>query len=226
MKPEKHEWFVEHRREVPASWPDFLFNEWRPGTIHCVSHFRSFVKIDIFYFSEDELEPSPWYTLPVRILFDRHGVVERLVRRSAELRFEVREEDIDYSISKGLAAAHEAFRRVQRGELLFAQTLLEELRFHIIQADDWLFDRTPRTQLFSKYDERGSREVIESLRNSFCGCDKPALLVSLAALSQLYRRQIMQLHRRFELSRNPESDLTALDLILSELFGRNGTAGE
>src|SRR5262249_51874949 len=59
VKPEKYGWFVEHRREIPARWPDFLFNEWRPGTIHCVSNFRSFVKIDIFYFSQDGLQPSP-----------------------------------------------------------------------------------------------------------------------------------------------------------------------
>jgi len=101
--------------------------------------------------------------------------------------------------------------------LLFAQTLLDELRFHIIQADDWLFDRTPRTQLLSKFDQRGSRGVIESLRGSFCGCDKAALRVSLAGLSQLYRLQIIQLHDRFRLSRRLESDLAALDLILSEL---------
>ena len=70
VKPDRHAWFVDHRREITVSWPDFLFNEWRPGTIHCVSHFRSFVKIDIFYFSEAGLEPSPWYTLPIKILFD------------------------------------------------------------------------------------------------------------------------------------------------------------
>jgi len=118
---------------------------------------------------------------------------------------------------KGLAAEHEAFRRTQRQELLFAQTLLDELRFHIIQADDWLFDRTPWTQLFSKFDRRGSREVIESLRGSFCGCDKSGLLVSLAVLSQLYRAQIIQLNARFKLSRRLESDLAALDPILFEL---------
>jgi predicted nucleotidyltransferase len=225
VKAEKHAWFVEHRLEIPASWPDFLFNEWRPGTVHCVSHFRFFVKIDIFYFSQDELQPSPWYTLPVRILFDPQGVVERLVRRSAGIRFEVTEEDLDYSISKGLAAAHEAFRRAQRDELVFTETLLDELRFHIIQADDWLFDRTPRTQLFSKYDQRGSREVVALLRSSFCVCDKKALLVSLAALSELYRTQVIQLHGRFRLSRRLESDLTALDLILSELVTNRGEPG-
>jgi hypothetical protein len=150
------------------------------------------------------------------ILVDTRGVVERLLRRSAELRFEVTEEDLDYSISKGLVAAHEAFRRAQREEWLFAQTLLDELRFHIIQAGDWLFDRTPRTQLFSKYDQRGSRDVIALLRGSF-GCDKAALSVSLAALSRLYRLQIIQLHGRFRLSRRLEHHLAALGLILSDL---------
>jgi hypothetical protein len=217
VKPEKHGWFVEHRCEIPTSWPDFLFNEWRPGTVHCVSHFRFFVKIDIFYFSQDGLQPSPWYTLPVRVLHDPHGVVEQLLKRSAALRFEITEEDLDFSISKGLAAAHESFRRMQRQELVFAQILLDELRFHIIQADDWLFDRTPRTQVCSKFDQRGSREVIESLRASFCGCDKAAFRVSIATLSRLYRQQIIQLHARFHPSRHLESDLAALDLILSDL---------
>jgi hypothetical protein len=220
VRPEKQAWFIEHRCEIPRSWPDFLFNEWRPGTRHCVSHFRSFVKIDIFYFSENSLPPSPWYALPTRILFDPHGVIERLVRASAGLRFEVTDEDLDYSISKGLAAAHEALRRTQRQELLFAQTLLDELRFHIIQADDWLFDRTPRTQLFSRFDQRGSQEVIESLRASFCVCDSEALRSSLAALSGLYRRQLIQLHKKFDLSRSLDSDLVALELILVELADR------
>src|SRR5437762_13995526 len=34
VQPEKHRWFVERRRDIPANWPDFLFNEWRPGRIH------------------------------------------------------------------------------------------------------------------------------------------------------------------------------------------------
>ncbi len=225
VKPERHAWFVEHRRETPARWPDFLFNEWRPGTLHCVSHFRFFVKIDIFYFSEGGLEPSPWYTLPVRILFDPRGVVEGLIKRSAGLRFEVTEENLDYSISKGLAAAHEAFRRIQRDELVFTQTLLDELRFHMIQADDWLFDRTPRTQLFSKYDQRGSREVVALLRSSFCVCEREALVASLGALARFYRGQVVQLHERFRLSRRPESDLTALDLVLSEVARGGGERG-
>jgi hypothetical protein len=67
---------------------------------------------------------------------DRHGAIEKMLQASQHLQFEVTDEDLDFSISKGLAAAHEVFRRTRRGELVFAQTLLDDLRFHMIQADD------------------------------------------------------------------------------------------
>jgi hypothetical protein len=47
--------------------------------------------------------------LPVKILHDPHDVIKGLLQSSARLRFEVMEDDVDYSISKGLAAALEAF---------------------------------------------------------------------------------------------------------------------
>lgn len=40
VRPEREAWFIEHRCEIPQHWPDFLFNEWRPGTRHCVSVLR------------------------------------------------------------------------------------------------------------------------------------------------------------------------------------------
>jgi len=148
-------------------------------------------------------------------------LIQRMVRASEHLEFDVTDEDLDFSISKALAATHEIFRRTRRGELVFAQTLLDELRFHIIQADDWLFGRTPRTQLFTKFDHRGSPEVIQCLRTSFCGCDTGALDAALASLCRLYRRQIEQLHTKFELARPLESDLIAIDLVLGESSRRN-----
>src|SRR5579872_1245140 len=51
---------------------------------------------------------------------------------------------IDRSIGKGIAAAHEAYRRLRRDELIYAQSLLDELRFRLLCADDWLADRFER----------------------------------------------------------------------------------
>jgi hypothetical protein len=216
VAPEKHRWFVEHRRQIPNTWPGFLFNEWLPRTQHCVSHFRPFNKIDIFYYAADTLKPSPWYTLPITVLHDPDGLVADLIARSAGLSFEVAEDEVDYSISKGLAAAHEAFRRSRRGELFYAQTLLDEFRQHIMRADDWLFDRTPASALNAKFDRRGSNRVLAGLGASFCGYDATALERSILELAHLYRDQILKLHEKFTLARSLDNDLAAVDVLVSE----------
>ena len=168
VTPEKHLWFVDQRREIPKQWSEFLFNEWVPNAQHCVSHFRPFAKIDIFYYSTGLLHPSPWYGLPIKILHDPQGFVADLVTRSKTLRFSVSVDDVDYAISKGIAAIHEAYRRSHRGELLFAQMLFDELRHRVMQADDWLHDRTPETTVLAKFDRRGSSEVLAVLSDSYC----------------------------------------------------------
>ncbi|MBI3608158.1 MAG: hypothetical protein HY207_09335 [Nitrospirae bacterium] len=56
------------------------------------------------------------------------------VTKSKGLAFVPPEDEIDRSIGKGLASAHEAYRRIARGELLLAQSLLDSIRQYMIQA--------------------------------------------------------------------------------------------
>jgi hypothetical protein len=218
VTPEKHGWFVEHRRDIPKTWPGFLFNEWLPRAQHCVSHFRPFNKIDIFYYSADALQPSPWYTLPIKVMYDPHGAVATLLERSKGLRFEVSEDEVDFSISKALAAAHEAFRRARRGELFYAQTLLDEFRQHIMRADDLLFDRPPHVTLRIKFDQRGSESVLVALSQSFCALDAVSIERSVVDLARLYRDQLSKLHDKFNLHRPLGNDLASL-AVIAEHYG-------
>ncbi len=210
---ERHGHYVEQRREVPKQWPGFLFNEWVPGAQHCVSHFRPFGKIDIFYYDVAALAPSPWYRLPIKTLHDPHGLVANLLERSAVLPFTVSEDDLDFSISKGLAAAHEAYRRALRGELFYALSLLDELRQHIMHADDWLHDRTPETAVVAKFDMRGSPAVLAALKASYCPCETDAVVKALRVLAETYRAQIIGLHDKFGLLRPLATDFEALDIV-------------
>jgi len=91
---DRHGYYVNQRREIPKQWPGFLFNEWVPGTQHCVSHFRPFGKIDIFYYDATALHPSPWYRLPIEILHDPEGIVANLVAHSQGLPFTVSDDDL------------------------------------------------------------------------------------------------------------------------------------
>ncbi len=213
VEPQRHARFVQQRREIPKAWPGFLFNEWLPHAQHCVSHFKPFGKIDIFYFNAAALGPSPWYRLPITILHDPRGIVADLVKRSEGLPFTVGEDEVDISTSKGLAALHEIYRRTMRGELFYAQTLLDELRQHIMQADDWLNDRTPETTVMAKFEKRAGGDVLAVLRSSYPPCEANAILAALRALAQVYRAQILALHGEFRLSRSIESDLAALEIV-------------
>lgn len=212
-KPERHSHYVEQRRQIPKPWPGFLFNEWVPNVHHCVSHFQPFGKIDIFYYNAAALKPSPWYRLPIKILHDPEGVVAEIVNRSQGLQFTVGDDDVDFSISKGLAAAHETYRRAMRGELFYAQTLLDELRHHMMQADDWLNDRTPEAAVMAKFDSRASGDVLRILKASYCPCEAGATLAALRSLVQVYRNQVLALHHKFQLSRPLENDITAFTAV-------------
>ena len=87
VRPERHAGFVERRLDIPRAWDGFLFNEWLDGASHCVSHFRPFNKIDIFYLNRAAFQPSPWLAQPATILHDPEMVVADGVARSRELRF-------------------------------------------------------------------------------------------------------------------------------------------
>lgn len=217
VESEHHTDFVRRRLEIPSSWPGFLFNEWMPGAQHCISHFEPFGKVDIFYLDEAHLKPSPWYGLPIRVLYDPNGVVSELIDRSRGLDFAVAAGDVSHSISKGLAALHETIRRAKRGELTYAQTLLDEFRRHVMKADDWLFERTPTMTLYAKFDERGSRRTLDALQASYCPLEAEAILRAANDLSALYRRQVMELHQHFELGRPLPNDLRALEIAQAAL---------
>ena len=175
ISPDEHQRFVRNRLEMPREWGDFLFNEWLEGAEHCVSHFRPFGKIDVFYISLAEFLPSPWYSLPTEVLYDPRGLVKDTITKSKGLAFTIPEEEIDRSVSKGLASAHEAYRRLRRGELFFAQSLLGSLRDYMIQADDWIYRRPPQAVRFSGLEKRANPLLIEAFKSSYVGLDAASI---------------------------------------------------
>lgn len=49
------------------------------GASHCVSHFRPFNKIDIFYLNRAAFQLSPWLAQPVTVLHDPEMAVTDVV---------------------------------------------------------------------------------------------------------------------------------------------------
>jgi len=217
VEAERHKSFVERRLEIPQGWDGFLFNEWLEGALHCVSHFRPFLKIDIFYLDQSTFRPSPWLAQPIAILHDRDGYLADIIGSSQGLAFATDPADIDQSLGKGLAAAHETYRRIRRNDLIYAQSLLDELRFHMGRADDWICRRPPQAVVLSRMDGRAGDAVLRAFSASYPPLERHAIEVSLGTLLQTYRQQIVELHALFRPSRSLPHDLEAADLILREV---------
>lgn len=214
VETETYRRFLDRRLDIPRAWDGFLFNEWLDGASHCVSHFRPFIKIDIFYLNKAALAPTPWLTFPISIMHDPQGILAELLVRSRGLAFITSEAEIDRSLSKGIAALHEAYRRIRRGELIHAQALLDELRCHMALADDWVHGRPPCSVVFSRFELRASPAVLEALTASYLPLDGPSRLDrALQVLAACYRRQVEALHRRFRLDRGLARDLEAIDIV-------------
>jgi predicted nucleotidyltransferase len=212
--PEGQTRLLARRLEWPARWGELLFNEWLNGTQHCVSHFRPFLKIDVFYLSPQTFVPSPWLRLPEQILLDRTGVIREVLETSQSLSFPAPEPvEVSRILSKALAAAHETVRRARRGELIFAQSLLEEMRSFMIRLDGWLHAADPVVSADLKLDHRASGPFKAALEESYAQLDGAAIEAAAVDLSAFLARQIPLLHQRFRIGRPLSADLEAVDLV-------------
>ena len=212
VEPERYERFLEERSTAPAGWGDLLFNQVPPGSTHSVSHFRPFIKVDTFYYSPIHLQASPWYTLPIRVLFDPERLVECVIEKSRGLAFVPTAQEVDESVTHGLAAAHEVFRRLSRGEPAYAGRILDELRQAMIDAEDYLQQRPAYG--FSHLETRADETFVATLYQSYCPLEREPIQRSLAGLAEVYRLQVLNLHRTFRLARNLEHDLDSIDIVL------------
>ncbi|MCL2648061.1 MAG: nucleotidyltransferase domain-containing protein [Phycisphaerales bacterium] len=214
VEPGSHKRFVADRLKMPESWGRLMFNEWVPGTTHCVSHFRPFGKIDIFYIAADALAPSPWLALPTRILHDPRGLLADVIARSQYLKFEVAPDAIERVIGKGLASAHEAVRRLCRGELCHSQALLEELRTWMAHLDDLLKGRAPQAVVFTRFEKRASKALLNTFAASYVSLDPVQIERALLDLAAIFRTQMLTAHDQFGLSYRRDRDLHAIDIVL------------
>jgi hypothetical protein len=213
VAPEVHQQFVANRLAAPQNWGEWLFNEWSEDSIFCVSHFKPFIKIDVFYLCPAHLQPSPWLTLPIQILDDPEDLLQSVITASQGLKFIPEPLAVNRLISKGIACAHETYRRAMRAEFLYAQSLLNDLRYCMVQADDYLLGHPPHSCGFPGFEQRGSREIVEAFSSSYGILDQQSILKGLRILLREYQKQIVQLHNRFNLERSLTSDLGAISLI-------------
>lgn len=216
IESESFESFTKDHMSFPREWGDFICNN--GGRNFSVSHFKPFNKVDVFYYRPEDLRPSPWYSLPIRIIYDPKREIHNLVESSKSLTFAPAPCQVSNSISVGIGNVHEVYRRAQRHELVYAQTILNSLRESIIEAEDALNDRALKGRSgCSHFEQRCPGEVQRRILASYTVAEKKQILASLKELLYLYRKLIEALHQKYDLDRNLQNDLYAIDVVVSEL---------
>lgn len=212
--PDEQARLVAARLEMGAHWGDLLFNEWLDEAFHCIYHFRPFVKMDVFYVSTEIWQPSPWLRFPAKVFLDRTGAVRGVLERSATLSFPApASREVSRVLSKALAGLHEVVRRTRRGEALYAQALLGELRHNMIRLDDWICGFTPSHPADLKLERRLTGDLEPALKASYVDLDAHALEAAAVRLSEVLVRQIRELHSAYALARSLENDLFAAEVV-------------
>jgi predicted nucleotidyltransferase len=213
--PEGQARLVTGRLDWPAHWGDLLFNEWLDGTQHCVSHFRPFVKIDVFYWTPEIFRPSAWFKLPTEVFLDRDGVVRTTLAQSQSLTFTPPPgAEVSRVLSKALAGTHEVVRRARRGELPYAQSLLDELRSNMTRLDAWIVGFEPSAPHDLKLAACVSAALARALEQSYVGLNAIDIDRAVVGLATVLVEQIPKLHNTFDLKRPLATDLFAADLVM------------
>ncbi|WP_404449756.1 hypothetical protein LG307_08425 [Sutcliffiella horikoshii] len=161
VKDEAFETYCSKKKERATNWGDVLYFEDFPLALYSIAHFRSFIKVDTFYYRKSDLQPSV-YLKHLLIEHDPSGTVQKLRAESQSLAYLFSEQEFEVWRGKFFAYLHEVYRRVQRGEYHYAFQMVNSLSYSIVigwyvemgevpnSFGDWSKVEGPRSPLSEK----------------------------------------------------------------------------
>jgi predicted nucleotidyltransferase len=153
VKDEVYEEYRKNKKERAKHWGDVLYYEDFPWAVHTVVHYKTFVKVDAFYYKKENLKPSHYMKEESQIEYDPYGIVNEVREQSEVLRYEVSPGEFEIWRSKFFAHMHEVYRRVKRGELYYALHSLDMMRWSVAAGWEMANDRQPNAPgEWSKYE--------------------------------------------------------------------------
>jgi predicted nucleotidyltransferase len=153
VKDEVYEEYRKNKKERAKRWGDVLYYEDFPWAMHTVAHYKSFVKVDAFYYRKEDLKPSHYMKEESQIEYDPYGIVAEVREQSEGLHYELSPGEFEIWRSKFFAHLHEVYRRMKRGELYYALHSLDMMRWSVAAGWEMINDRQPNAPgEWSKYE--------------------------------------------------------------------------
>lgn len=153
VKDEVYEEYRKNKKERAKRWGDVLYYEDFPWAVHTVAHYKSFIKVDAFYYRKEDLKPSLYMKEESQIEYDPYGIVTGVREQSEGLHYELSPGEFEIWRSKFFAHMHEVYRRMKRGELYYALHSLDMMRWSVAAGWEMANDRQPNAPgEWSKYE--------------------------------------------------------------------------
>lgn len=180
VKPNKLKEYVTNKKSRAKKWGNVLFFENLDSfSIYTIAHYDCFVKVDIFYFCPNDIQPSVWLK-NIKIIKDTDGLMTNISRDSMNISYKPSIDEFDHWRTKFFAYLHESYRRTMRGEYYYALDCIDKLRLSIVTAWYMVSGIQPNTfGDWAKYEGAKSelKEWQKSLLKSWdCGRDTVEIL--------------------------------------------------
>ncbi|WP_017186401.1 aminoglycoside 6-adenylyltransferase [Alkalibacillus haloalkaliphilus] len=188
---EDFEDYVSNKKVRSQNWGNVLFYEDPgPNVPYTIAHFDCFVKVDVFYFTPEQIRPSIWLK-DIHIVKDLRGGLTEVLNESLNLVYKPTKEDVESWRNKFLAHFHESYRRVMRGEYYYALNCVDSMRHMIVSGWYMKQGMQPNTLGdWAKYE--GERSELDSWQQSLlegwqCGRSKKEIMTVRRSLAEEFK---------------------------------------
>ncbi|WP_369693627.1 hypothetical protein [Lentibacillus sp. CBA3610] len=122
-----------NKKQRARNWGRVLFFEDLPWTSFSIAHFDTFIKVDTFYYTTKDIQPSIWLQ-NIKVVHDPAGFVNEVKQQSLNLSYFPSVQEVELWRANFFANFHEAYRRIMREEIYYALHCLDNLRMSMAIA--------------------------------------------------------------------------------------------
>lgn len=219
VKPENKADFIKNKRKRAKNWGEVLFYEdFNPSSPVVVTHFSSFIKVDCWYHTLEEVVTSIWLK-GYKVLYDPYHIISKVISDSSYEAYKPSSEEVVFWRGKIIAFIHETYRAVMREEIYYAISNLDRVRWLVVYG--WYMEREQHLDspygVWSKIEGKRSKlnhAQLSFLENWDCSRDTNQIMRTMADMVP----EILRLNKYLSKQVNIEEDEDHVKKIIELAF--------
>jgi len=220
VTPETKADFIKNKRQRASKWGNVLFYEdFNPASPVVVTHYDSFIKVDSWYQTPDEVTASIWLK-GYKVLYDPHSIISSIIQQSSAKDYKASIEEVEFWRGKILAFIHETYRAVMRDELYYALSNLDRIRWLVVSG--WYMEMEQHLDspygVWSKLEGKRSKlnaQQLSDLESWDCGRHPIQIMKTMCDLVPEIIRLNKSLSEQVNIEANEEHLKRIIDMVLS-----------